>query len=661
MHEALKFFIIVAGLSFTFLTNAQEKRNLLTDFFTRRFVSESICKDNSWIKYPSYNERKAWEQLPEKLRQKTIKEGEKYLGYNWPPITATMYLEFTRTGDRAIVDRAISNQRAVLRSLVLAELMEGEGRFIDDIINGVFVYCEQTYWGMSATFYMYKTGFKGLDDPNTVLPDINDPIVDLSVGDAAADLAWTWYFFNKEFDKISPAISKRLKNELQKKVLDPFYERYDFWWITGWGEGNVNNWTPWCNYNVLSCIALIEDDPVKKEVGIYKTMASVDLFINSYPNDGGCDEGPNYWSVAGGKLFDYLDLLNQITKGNINIFSNDLIKNMGRYIYRVYIANSPKGQFYVNYSDSPAIIRHDGGRIYRYGKQIQDPQMLSFGAFLLKESNFIGETMEGRIGEALENLFNIKGWQDTRIIEPLISQFYFPDREIVIARENEGTTNGFYFAAKGGNNGESHNHNDVGTCILFLNGKPVLIDAGVGTYTAKTFSDQRYTIWTMQSEYHNLPVINGFGQTSGRKFEAKNSNYELKGDNAFFSTDIAGAYPHEAKVKKWIRSYTLDRSNQYFRISDNYQLENNFNGINFHFISPLNIQILESGILELKDNEFTLYLRYNPLVLEAQLESINIDDNNLQRVWGNNISRIVFNMKNKDLSGNIIFDIIKAL
>ena len=661
MHKILKLFV-VAGLSFASLINAQEKRNLLTDFFTRKFVSESISKDNSWIKYPSYNNREAWEQLPEKLRQKTIEEGEKYLGYEWPPITATMYLEFTRTGDRAIVERAINSRSAVLRSLVLAELMEGKGRFIDDIINGVFVYCEQTYWGKSSTFYMYRTGFSGgLNNPNTVLPDIDDPIIDLSVGDTAADLAWIYYFFREEFDKISPVISKRLKSEIKKKVLDPYYERYDYWWITGWGEGNVNNWTPWCNYNVLSCIALIEDDPVKKEVGIYKTMASVDLFINSYPDDGGCDEGPNYWGVAGGKLFDYLDLLSQITNGNINIFNNELIKNMGRYIYRVYIANSPKGQFYVNYSDSPAIIRHDGGRIYRYGKQIQDSKMASFGAFLLKESNFDGEVVGGRIGEALENLFNIKGWQNTRIIEPLISEFYFPDREIAIARENEGTNNGFYFAAKGGNNGESHNHNDVGTCILFLNGKPVFVDVGVGTYTAKTFSDQRYTIWTMKSEYHNLPLINGIAQSAGRKYKASNSKFSSSKKRVSFSTDISKAYPQEAKVSKWTRSYTLDRNSQYFRISDNYQLENNFNGIKFHFISPLNIQILKPGIMELKSDEFALYLKYNPLIFEIQLESIDIDDKNLQLVWGNNISRIVFNIKNKALSGNIIFDIVKTL
>lgn len=661
MYRALKLLIAIIGLFSTVIISAQEKRNLLTNFYTRKFVNESICKDNTWIKYPSYNDRERWEELSETLRLNTIKTGERYLGYEWPQITATMYLEFTRTGNRAIVDNAINSRRVALRSLVLAELIEGKGRFMDDIINGVFVYCEQTYWGMSATFYMYKTGFKGHDNPNTVLPDIDDPIVDLSVGDTAADLAWVWYFFNEEFDKISPIISIRLKSELQKKVLDPFYERYDFWWITGWGEGNVNNWTPWCNYNILSCIALIEDDPIKKEIGIYKTMASVDLFINSYPNDGGCDEGPNYWSVAGGKLFDFLDLLHQITDGSVNIFNDELIKNMGRYIYRVYITNSPKGQFYVNYSDSPAIIRHDGGRIYRYGKQIQDSQMLAFGTFLLNESNFIGRAAEGRIGEVLENLFNIKGWQDVKITEPLISQFYFPDREIIIARENEGKNNGFYFAAKGGNNGESHNHNDVGTCILFLNGKPVLIDIGVGTYTAKTFSNQRYTIWTMQSEYHNLPVINGFGQTPGRKFKAKNSNYTLKGDRFSFSTDITDAYPQEAWINEWIRSYTLDCRNQLFRITDKYQLKNNINGISFHFISPLDIQILRNGIIELKDNEFTLYLKYNPSVLAVQLESIDIDDRNLQRVWGNNISRIVFDMKNKNINGNITFDIVKTL
>ncbi|MBP3240331.1 MAG: heparinase II/III family protein [Oribacterium sp.] len=47
--------------------------------------------------------------------------------------------------------------------------------------------------------------------------------------------------------------------------------------------------------------------------------------------------------------------------------------------------------------------------------------------------------------------------------------------------------------------------NDVGSFILYKNKKPFIIDLGVGSYTKKTFSKDRYDIWTMQSQYHNLP------------------------------------------------------------------------------------------------------------------------------------------------------------
>jgi hypothetical protein len=52
-------------------------------------------------------------------------------------------------------------------------------------------------------------------------------------------------------------------------------------------------------------------------------------------------------------------------------------------------------------------------------------------------------------------------------------------------------TKGFDVALNAGNNGVSHNHNDTGSIILFKEGTPVLIDVGVETYTAKTFSPER--------------------------------------------------------------------------------------------------------------------------------------------------------------------------
>lgn len=82
---------------------------------------------------------------------------------------------------------------------------------------------------------------------------------------------------------------------------------------------------------------------------------------------------------------------------------------------------------------------------------------------------------------------------------------------------------GLFFAAKGGYNNESHNHNDAGTFSLYLHTTPVFIDAGVGTYTRQTFSSERYTIWTMQSNYHNLPMINGVPNHSEQNIKQRTS------------------------------------------------------------------------------------------------------------------------------------------
>ncbi len=309
---------------------AAEKRNVLMDSYSRGVVRQALTLDHSWIKYPAYRDRAGWERIPAEIRKATISRGEKFLGHPWPVIKATDYLEFTRKGNRAVVDNTLKELSGAFRSLLAAELMEGTGRFTDDIINGVFHYCQVTYWGSSAHFYLY--GHAGdYGKPTTVVPDQIDPIIDLGVGDVAADLAWTWYFLHEEFDRVSPVVARRLKDEIRRKVLEPYYRRNDFWWLYGRdGRGRVNNWTPWCNYNVLVCILLLEDDPAKKEYGIYKSMGSVDIFINGYPPDGSCSEGPGYWSPAVGRMFGYLDLLSDCTKGKIDIFGNEKLREMGR-------------------------------------------------------------------------------------------------------------------------------------------------------------------------------------------------------------------------------------------------------------------------------------------------------------------------------------------
>lgn len=136
--------------------------------------------------------------------------------------------------------------------------------------------------------------------------------------------------------------------------------------------------------------------------------------------------------------------------------------------------------------------------------------------------------------------------------EPAKTDIAYPGIGLAIARDGV-----FDLAVKAGNNGESHNHNDVGSVTLYKDGKPVLIDVGVESYTARTFSAQRYDIWTMQSAWHNLPTFGGVMQQAGSSFAARDVTALRENDRAELRMEIADAYPPGAGVRSYRRRVTL--------------------------------------------------------------------------------------------------------
>ena len=475
-------------------------------------------------------------------------------------------------------------------------------------------------------------------------------IIDLTTGDAAAALSWTWYFLHDAFDAVSPIIGDRLIREMHKKVLDPYYEKNDMWWITGWNQGNVNNWTPWCSYNLLTSILLIETDPAKRLDGIYKSMGSVDLFINSYPADGGCNEGPSYWSSAVGHLHNYLTLLETFTHGQIALFDQDIIQEMGRYIYKLYIGG---GDRYVNFADAPARLQHSGVKIARYGQQIGDERMEAFGAFLADKYNADTRPLSGDVAATLFDAF----WKkpDTAPAEVLVADAYLPELQVAAARDRENSPEGFFFAAKGGNNAEQHNHNDVGSFVLYYNGNPVFVDPGVGTYTRETFSSKRYEIWTMQSGYHNLPVIHGVMQSPGGQFAAAGSTFKADARQVRFSTDIAGAYPEAAGAARWVREYTLLRGRK-FTVTDSYTLEGAADGTTVVFMTPLPCKE-QDGAVVLSGDGFSLRMTWPAAKLAFRLEEVPMEDPPLRNVWGERLYRLCFDVRGGRTKDNFSFEV----
>lgn len=410
----------------------------------------------------------------------------------------------------------------------------------------------------------------------------------------------------------------------------------------------VNNWVPWVNHNLLMAILILEDDQEQKIKGVRKVLRGVDVFINQYPVDGGCDEGPSYWGHAGAALYENLDLLKRATHGKFDLFDHPLIKNIGSYIYKVYI-DYP---YFINFADADAITGSRPQIIYSYGKDIEDPVMQDFGVFLAKKQGCGEMIFKGKIDEQIMQLLHLHDILESPARNALISDFWLPDTDVAGARDQEGTSNGFFFAAKGGHNGENHNHNDVGSCVVYYNGKPAIIDLGRETYIAKTFSSERYEIWTMQSQYHNTPRINGFDQSPGAAFRAQNSTFFADSERAVFSTDIAGAYPEEAGVKKWERRYVLERGSD-LKIQDLYELSEIGDDLTtINFITYCKVSEVSPGRLQLKGDGFNLDLAFNTKLVTPKIKFYEITDAGLKRFWPEGITRIVFEMHNLTMKGD---------
>lgn len=616
--------------------NTFEALDLLINNFSKTDVKNSLLVTDKWVPYPKYADRAAWKEMTADFYPQLIAKGEKLLDYQWQVVKATDYLAYERNGSRVIMEKPMGENAMALNGLLMAELAEGKGRFLDQIINGVWYFTEMSTWSLSAHVPAFQSSKR-------TLPQADTHVVDLMAGDMGSFLSWVHYFLKAEMDKVNPEISNRLKSNIKDRIISPYMNRNDMWWqaFELSPQQLVNNWNPWCNFNVLTCMLLIEDDEDKKIEGIYKTMRSVDKFINYVKQDGACEEGPSYWGHAAGKLYDYLAILAEATGNKVNLFDQPVIKNMGEYIAQSYIGGD---SWVVNFADASAKGGGDPLLIYRYGTAVKSKEMQQFAKYLLdRETNKLSFSRD--IYRNLEDLRLFHAIEQESAALPTNPYKWYPETEFLYIRDK-----GYFFAAKGGFNNESHNHNDVGSFILYLQEQPVFIDAGVGTYNKKTFSKERYDIWTMQSNYHNIPQINGIDQQFGAQFKAKNVKFNAKKQE--FSLDIAQAYPSQANVNSWIRSYKA--GNNELIVSDEFSIQNPSQANIIHFLLAKE-PTLQNGKILL--NNGTHSLTYDAKQFDVSVDAVEQDDNRLSKVWGSTVYRLSFKAKEIKAKGKYTFSI----
>ncbi len=615
---------------------AYQERNLLSNSWDKDALSGVILPANQWSPYRPITERETWENLPDPIKAACVKAGEKALDFEWPNLPATVFMEFHLNGNRSNYQGIRSARRYALSDLVLAELIENKGRFMENIINGIWATCEETYWGLPAHLSLQEAG--------NGLPDTEEPSVDLFAAETGAQLAWINFLLKSKLDEYHPLVSRRIEYEINRRILTPCLEKTKYWWMGFEVDRTVNNWNPWINSNWITCILLAEKDPARRDSALEKCLKSIDIFINGYPDDGGCDEGPSYWGHAGGSLFDCLDQLYLASNGKISLFEEPLVINIAEYIMKVHIS----GSWFINFADASARGTSYPAIIYQFGNRVNNPGLQRFAAFLARESGSLEQAPGGYLSRRLRKIFTVSDLAAAEAVPPLPRDAWMPDLQVFAARDKSGTSKGFYLAAKGGHNAESHNHNDVGNFILYLDGKPAIIDAGVETYTKKTFSSQRYEIWTMQSQYHSLPTINGSMQKDGADFKAEEVKYSAEADQVDFSLDLSKTYPHEAEINRLERHLQLKRG-EGVTLTDRYELSKVKGPFFLSLLTAAKPEIAAGGNVVLADPG--LKISFSETLFSPLIEKIELDDSRLRSSWGEKIYRIVLTLDDPGREG----------
>lgn len=461
----------------------------------------------------------------------------------WPAAPASAAARLHRDGDRdGYEQRVFARQRRLSRAAVLAATT-GEATWLDEVLDGVVLLCEQSSWCWPAH-----------DDAHArrgwVLPDVERPYLDLGAGEVVGQLAWIDHLLGPELDAHAPGLRARVRSEARLRVVEPFVRRRDWHWIGL--AGDAHNWNPWIHGNVLlAALQLVEDRAECAEL-VALVIEGLDRYVATLPADGAIDEGYAYWWNGACRALEALDLLRHATGGALDASGVPALRATVSFPARMQLG----GPWYLNLADGPARppAAQSWDAVHRAARRSGDDLALAHAASHRRPGAPLADETQG-LGRLLRALTDEAWIAAAPAPAPLPRESWFPSTQVLVARSTAGSAAGLTLAVKGGHNGEHHNHNDVGSVVVALAGVPVVADAGRPTYTARTFGPERYDIWTMQSDWHTVPAVRGTAQAAGAGYAARDVHVapgELR-------LDLAGAYPR-TDVRRWERTARLDRS-----------------------------------------------------------------------------------------------------
>lgn len=550
----------------------------------------------------------------------TRKLGDSLRGEVLPVLLFSDFCRYEEDGDRTRFELGtygyFSRRKKLLTFAILAWLYEKKEDIaaLEDILWAIL---DEYTWTLPA--HCAGTGLKSLQEDGY--------IIDLFAAETGFALTETVTLVG---DLLHPIICKRVAREVEKRILSR--ADADFFW-----KRATHNWASVCGGNVGMTAMYTVTDNARLAHILSVSLSAMESYLSGIHDDGACLEGLAYWGYGFGYFVAFADMLRRRTAGKIDLFADEKVHQTALFYQKCFFPNKAT----VTFSDAAE------GTSFSFG-------MTAFlhGIYpdcILPKPEYIRHTYQKsgcfRFAFGIRQMVWAKDNFDENTGEPA-GTWLLPDAQWYLSTSENLVS----IAAKAGNNGEPHNHNDIGNFEIYKNGATVIADIGGGEYTKEYFNNNfRYGIFCCGSQGHNVPIVEGHFQSAGGEFAAKDVRLTEGGITA----DIAGAYADE-NLRSLLRDIAFDHRTGRVTVSDRYTFEKTPTGVTERFLLTV-APVVGEDTVTIRSGGETMTLHYDGAALSVSLSTVT-DKNHVVKDRTTYVLDFSVRAPQKEMTLTFVFD-----
>lgn len=481
--------------------------------------------------------------------------------YSETPITTPTfqaYASFDRVGERHQFDAKMYELRIRLNTLSLAVLLDVEGAkpLYEDIL---YQFLHLPTWSLSAhlldhsleDYWDYPV--EHFDETGRVsgVGRTRKQTQDLCSTSAAFMLCEMAQLLE---GKVEPCLLRWSRQEAYERVLGNFMSCGAYLYF----ESLPTNWSGVCMSSLGAAAIYLITEPRTLAPILMRVLEGLRVHETGYSDDGMCPEGFGYWQYGFEYYLMFADLLKRRTGGRIDILGENekmmKVAGFGADCCFGHTLKLPFGDADWRGTIDEAVRRYVGC----LGAKVP-PQGDT-------KKSYLSSWEHGPL--QLRHLLWTQKPADGAEVYPRSATY--PESQCYMGCYNT-KEDPICLLAKGGNNGESHNHNDVGTFVISRGDEMLAADTAGGDYCREYFREQRYTFFAARSMGHNFPIVDGVEQTGTVECAARSFDVTSEGDVDTITLDLTGVLATDALTRQ-LRVLKGDRKTGHIVVEDTFDL-----------------------------------------------------------------------------------------